>query len=300
MNKIDGFPMIVKLNEQLNIKFKANDESERFTGTLENLYRHLNEEEHKPHNFLNEDETKQENTSRFMVLNVVNRFHVLNSVLSLFHDDLFKAFLTNNNFRILLITRGGVVKVINGELICYPYKKYSFPITEEDYENEIDTEKPLNLGKATDSIAREGHTILNWPGCSIVLPAKYKVFTIVNPEINYPFFYIKNLEQNKMISLFETNWGVTILQSEEELVSVGENGAEPKPHKALQSSFTNSSKEHDTDFFSLSVILDNQLLKEEDSRLILELPLGTPRQDILMKISDDEGTEAPIFFTFCS
>lgn len=300
MNEINGFPMIVKLNEQLDLKFRKNGEHEPFTGTLERLYRHLNKDDHKPENFLNSEETNEKHTSKYMVLNVINRFHVLNSILSLFHDDLFKAFLTNNNFRKQLITRGAVVKVENGELISYPYKRYSFPTSERNKENGVDEAKKISLGKSTDNEAQEGNCILDWPGCSVVLPEKYNVFTIVNPEINHPFFYVKNTEKNKMISLFETNWGVTILQSDEELVSVGENGEKPKPHKALQSSFTNSSANHDSDFFSLSVVLDNKLLNEEGSRLILELPLGTPRQDILMKISDEEGTEAPIFFTFCS
>jgi hypothetical protein len=300
MNKIDGFPMIAKLNEQLNLTFNKDSKEKEFTESLEYIYKSLNDSNYNPNHFLNQEEIKKQHTSKYMVLNVVNRFNILNTLLSLFPDDLFKAFLTNNNLRKQLITRGAVVKVENGELISYPYKRYSFPTNESNKENGIDEAKKISLGKATDSEAQEGNCILDWPGCSVVLPEKYNVFTIVNPEINHPFFYVKNTEKNKMISLFETNWGVTILQSDEELVSVGENGEDPKPHKALQSSFTNSSKDNNTDFFSLSVILDNQLLEEKESKLILELPLSTPRQDILMKISDEKGTEAPIFFTFCS
>ncbi len=294
MNEINGIPMVAKMNEQLNIHFSQQGK-EKFTDTLEELYEPLSNPE-TSNKFLSAAELSKEDTPKCLVINIFNRFQLLNTLLSLFQKDLFKAFLSDNKFRIQLITKGVRVKVVNNELISYSYKKYIFPHEEMNVEPEIDEEDVLCIGKVSDN-TENGQTVFEWPGCSLVLPRNYNIFTVPNPEITFPSFIINNREKKKMVGLYETNWGVNILQSENAMVSVSVDGEEPVKEMALQKSYSNALKKEESDFFSITVFLSKNVLSEDGNEFTIELPLNTPRQDILMKITDEEQEETPMLWT---
>lgn len=304
MKKINGLKIIRSLNAQLNEQYDKEYgtglfKGKNFTDSLQLIYKPVNEGGERMKEFLNQEIMDQEQTSKYMILNVYNRFFMLGTLLSIVDERIYDLFLGSNDFRTKLITNGGVVKVKNGRLSYFSYERFFFP-TDPEFDADIDFE--LNDdGIETDIVAdkenKEGEIVFDWPGCSVVLPKDFKVQTILNPKISFPSFYINQIEEGKQdfksVSIFETNRGVDILQSEPDLVMTKESVQE------LEMSFLNPIKSDGYSYKSIDLILAKRLF-EKGYNLILEVPFSTPRQDILTKISREGKDEAPIFFTFCT
>ncbi len=336
---IDGFPIVTKMNEQFDayVKVGVNDDKkssgESFTKVLEKLYEPLNlfyekkasnltdAEDDSVKDFLNNSDLndKETDVTKCLVLNIINRFTLLNTTFNLISNessDLYNYVLSSNDFRIQLITRGAAVKIIDNKYVSYSLKKYIFPTKESSFsiDDQLDMNDCVTLGPVTDtSVAEEWGSkwIFTWPGCGFVLPKKYKIFTLFNTEILFPNFNIipkqGNADEKDVISLHEKNWGVNVMQSDR-LVSSSIAGGELKDVELLHKSFANTMEENDgkklPPFFNIGLFMDAKFFDDKYDR-ILELPLSTPLQDILLKIADDSdgkgnNVKTPIIFSTCT
>jgi hypothetical protein len=304
----NGFSIVAQLNEQLNKRFPGGNNTKNFTDTLKDIYKPLNDGIKKNEGlFLNNEVLKEPDTAKFMILNVFNRFAALNTLLSIVDDEIYDLFIKSNKFRIYLITKGvKLYKTDTGEekFIPIPYKHYLFPVTNERF-NDFEPEYEID---------RKSELIFVWPGAGFVLPKNIK--TIFNPEISFPSFYINDGDHIQTIGVYENNWGVDVLASNKELCKINPitiktdktirtDKTKPTVHRSQLSrnqmiSPDNTTGSGNTVDFNCYDIELNEKIDLDSSEIILEIPLFTPRQDILTKITNKKVGEAPIFFTSCT
>jgi hypothetical protein len=114
---------------------------------------------------------------------------------------------------------------------------------------------------------------------------------------------IKNEDGSQSVSLFETDWGTNVMQNHPEFIAkvkIQEEIRDDINVNAVQKSYSNGLDEANLDFFSLSIFLKDSFYgKNTHDKIILEIPLITPRQDILMRVVDEKEELKPIFFSCC-
>jgi hypothetical protein len=303
-----GYNLVVTADRGINDQF-CNEGPSFYTKTLEDLYSSINNQIKQQieegvkfedvkltgNKFLTLESMGKKHTSEFMVLNVFNRYAILNSMLSLVDESIYHLFLKDNNFRRRLVTTG--VCLVYNEENSKEEKKYDqISFTEYTFPTEIVEKKDINDKCSLESPVDIENLVFVWPGCGFILPKEVK--TIFNPELRFPAFYVNDKKHEKTVGIYETNWGINVLQSE---LLCEINKIELEEKRSQGPIFLNNKSRESDSIGGYEIVINNEILNSPD--LILELPLFSPQQDVLAKLTlknHDETDDVPIFFTSCT